>query len=129
MEKQFLLDADIKAGIVSALKKNGAVGSEEELADMVLEELKDRFPNASLKPEKAKLLSLETPGVTVTVFTKKTEKEQNKTCPECGSVMKVLHAQNLLDQRVPVGLECVKCDYSGIMKKFSDFKFEFALKE
>ncbi len=117
-------DETIKSAIMSVMERRSFVKSQEELTSFVNAEINDNF-----QPQKIRVLALEIPEIEVRVLTKKSNREKPTDCPSCGKRLKGLHAKNLLNQKVVVGLECLRCNYRGTLKSFAPFRYEFSLRK
>lgn len=116
-------DEEIKSAILSVMERQNFVKSQEELASLVADEI-----NENAQPQKIRVLALELTEIEVRVLTKKSNREKPTNCPSCGKSLKGLYAKNLLNQKVVVGLECLRCNYRGTLKSFAPFRYEFAMK-
>lgn len=120
-------DEAVKQAISSAIRKSGFIKSQEELAHLTREELRQKFPEAMLSPQRARLLATELPTIEVRVLTKKSSASHPKQCPACKRKLKGLYAKNLLNKKVLIGLACERCRYRGMLKTFAPFRYEFTL--
>lgn len=123
-EQKKISDDDIKSLIISVMEKHGFVKSQEELASLVNAEI-----DGVVQPQKIRVLALEIPEIEVRVLTKRSNREKPSNCPSCGKTLKGLYAKNLLDQKVIVGLECLRCSYRGTLKSFAPFRYEFSMRK
>lgn len=128
MKKQIPEEKEIKKSILKVMKKYKRVRSQEDLAFLVVKELRKKYPRCLLSSPRARILALNIPEIKAKVLTKRSNKQKPEKCPACGSKLKGLYAINLLKKRVLVGLQCEKCNYKGTLSSFAPFRYEFYLK-
>ncbi len=124
-----LSEEDIKNAIISVMKKYRKVKSQEDLAFLVVKELRKSYPRCLLSSQRVRVLALDTPDIRAKVLTKKSSRQKPEKCPACNSKLEGLYATNLSNKRVLVGLECEKCNYRGTLQSFAPFRYEFYLKK
>ncbi len=118
-------ERELIAIVEEVVKKHGTVKSQHDLAELVVKEVRKKYPGFLLSSKRARAIALKAPGVGVKVHTKKSGADKPETCPACGSGLSGLYARNLLNERVLIGLSCENCGYSGVFKKFAPFRYEF----
>lgn len=127
--KKILSDEECHTAILSVMKRQKKARSQEDLAFLVVRELRKKYPRCLLSSQRVRLLALDLPEIRAKVLTKKSHKQKPENCPACRSKLKGLYATNLSNKKVLVGLECAKCNYRGTLQSFAPFRYEFYLKK
>ena len=115
--------------IKSVVKSRLRVESQEELARLVLKQLKKENKSYTLSPSRAKRIALGIPIIEVRAKTKrKVGLRKIESCPVCDSKLKPIKVKNLLNQWITVGYKCTKCGYQSDLESFIPMKYLFVLK-
>jgi len=110
--------------IKEALNKK-RIRSQKELADAVSKKLKTGDEGYTITPKRARMISLETPGVRVKVKTKKGNIP--KRCPVCERKLKKEYTKNLKGRKVLVSMKCSVCSYRGFGNRWVPSRYEFEI--
>lgn len=106
------------------------IGSQEELAELVLRELKREDKKYTLSPTRAKRIALEIPGIEVKAKTKKSVSLRKiEKCPICESGIREIKVKNLLGKFIRIGYKCTRCGYQSDLEAFMPMKYLFVWKE
>jgi transposase-like protein len=106
------------------------VGSQEELAELTLRELRRENKKYTLSPTRAKRIALEIPEIEVKAKTKKSiSLRKIEKCPICESEIREIKVKNLLGKFIRIGYKCTKCGYESDLEAFMPMKYSFVWKE
>lgn len=113
--------------IIQVMKKHGHITSLNELREKVLEEIRKRYPEASVSLTRLRKTVKELRNVTFKVHVKKDFTKEQDTCPVCGTPLKKIYVKTLNGKKIFRGLKCEKCSLFSESKSFSPARYEIYL--
>ncbi len=122
-----------KSAVIEILKhvlsRKLKVESQDELARIVLRELRKRNNDYGLAPLRLRRIALSVPEIAVRAKTKKfMGLKVIEKCPVCESGIKPFKVKNLMNKEITVGYECVSCGYQSDLEAFMPMKYIFVWK-
>jgi predicted RNA-binding Zn-ribbon protein involved in translation (DUF1610 family) len=115
----------IKQAVSTRIK----IDSQEELADLVLFQLRKEDKKFTLSPTRAKRIALEIPEIEVRAKTKRVIGLQKiERCPICESQIIERRVKNLVNRDIVIGYKCTKCGYESDLEAFMPMKYIFVWK-
>ena len=128
-ERQLPAKAKIADAVKSVLQSKYKVGSQEELAALVLRRLKKENKTFTVSPIRVKRVALLIPEIEIRAKTRRTHKLQSvMSCPVCENEITPLEMKNLLNKKITVGYKCGNCGYQSDLEAFVPMKYSFVWK-
>ncbi len=115
---------DVVRFLLAQILKERKVISQKELASTLARELA-KAGDYSISGARARMIAVETPGVTVKTHTKKGPVPER--CPSCGASLRKTYSRNLKGRKTLVRLTCRRCGYTGTNQRFAPHRYEFEL--
>ncbi len=81
----------------------------------------------SISAQRARMIAMETPGIRVSVRTRKGNPPTE--CPACGRKLVRMYARNLKGRKALVGMRCSGCSYKGSGNRWAPGRYEFSLED
>ncbi|MEM5869944.1 MAG: hypothetical protein QXR09_02130 [Candidatus Aenigmatarchaeota archaeon] len=130
MKRKVAREDRIAEEIKQIVSKRLRVESQEELAELVLKNLRKEDKSYTLSPIRVKRIALKIPEIEVKAKTKKTLKlPKIDKCPICESNIEPVKIKNLLNREIIIGYKCSSCGYQSDLEAFMPMKYIFILKK
>ena len=128
-ERSIPSKSKLAEAVRDVLQKRWRVGSQEELAGLVLRRLRKENRKFSLSPIRVKRVALLIPEIQIRAKTKRMHRlAKIDVCPVCENEIMPLKMKNLLNKKITVGYKCTKCGYQSDLEAFVPMKYSFVWK-
>jgi len=129
MNRKIIKEERLMNEIKGLLRRRLKIESQQELARLVLRNLRKENKNYSLSAIRVKRVALKIPEVEVKAKTKKTLKlPKIDKCPVCERDIEPVKIKNLLNREIIIGYRCTECGYESDLEAFMPMKYIFILK-
>lgn len=112
--------------IKKIIKKEGVVGSQYKLREIVEKELKNIDPSYRISGKRVRILAIKSKKVSVEIHAKEGEEiDTMSVCPVCNSKLVSIKNKTLYNWDITVGYRCKRCKYWTGKKKRIPTRYVF----